>query len=274
MNNSEKIRELFSSTQVQIIALILFGCISIFYYFMTSASYSLTEANNIYHEGERASSIEQRNSAFNKALALYMESDKKYDPVYGNGKIYYNIANTFFQLEEYPSAILYYYRSLRLRPGDRNISDNLDQALKKMEIVPQKESFSVKEIFFLHHYISLPGRLQVFFLFSLLGFICLSFYILGKKPLLKYGTVIFLVLAGFFLPGILYSLFLQNTEGVVMSPTAIYRGSGKQFAKVIETPLKAGLKVSVLESDDKGEWLKIEDEKTIGYVESSSVRLI
>ena len=51
-----------------------------------------------------------------------------------NDDIFYNIGNCYFRLNEYPHAILNYYKALKINPQHSNAKDNLQISLDKVGI--------------------------------------------------------------------------------------------------------------------------------------------
>lgn len=245
-----------------------------FYFFYQSSSNDVKEANNSYKEGESSTTVSIRKAAFNHALELYLELENHFQPEFGNGKLYFNIANTYFQLEEYPLAILYYYRASALSPYDKTIQDNLSIALSKVHVQNKAEKTPFKTIFFFHNLLPLPIRFQIFFIFSLVALIMFSMWFWGFNKKLKLGALFFLSISIIMFFSLLYSYFLENPSAIIIKPTSLYRGAGTQFAKVSDIPVEAGSKVTVLQVDEDGEWLKIEENNTIGFVQSNSIKII
>lgn len=66
------------------------------------------------------------------AAGEYAAALADYEAILNDGKhsaaLYYNLANTYFKLEQLGRAILYYNRALRLSPADEDIRHNLEYA--------------------------------------------------------------------------------------------------------------------------------------------------
>ncbi len=237
----------------------------------------LNKALLSYQKGENGKSVAERKQGFNAALDSYTQLEKKYKPCYGTGKLYYNLANTYFQLGEYPTAILYYYRAYNLMPRDPEVQHNLDTALEKLHLTKVESVSPIKSLFFFHTYFSLPERLIIFFYLGLALLVLFSMWIWfpAIKFLLKYAII--LICIGYFLLflSLLYSRYIEPLEGVLVKSSFLYRDKGKQYAKVLDSPSLAGLKVQILDVQAKGAWLKIlTPDGTLGYVPAESLRLI
>lgn len=236
---------------------------------------SLEEANESYLIGEKSSLPQEKEIAFNKSLEKFLYLEKKYQPIYGDGKLYYDIANCYFQLSEYPMAALYYYKALFLRPLDNYVFENLNITLKKLNLPIKEEDTFLKKIFFFHNLIALPQKLQIFSLIMLLFWISLSFYLWRPSLLKRNVSISFFILSFVLFLSLAFSYFYEYSEGVLMKASYFYKGEGNQFSKVIDNPLQAGSKIRIIESNLSGNWLKIEDQEgKVGFIESEKVRLI
>jgi tetratricopeptide (TPR) repeat protein len=235
----------------------------------------LQKAYAEYVKGETAAALGERQDAFNRALALYTSFESEYQPAFGNGKLYFNIANSYYQVSEYPWAILYYYRAHALMPRSKKVADNLEIALKKLRISPKEKKSVFNKIFFFHTDLSLPERLRAFFILSLFGILFSSLYIWKNKQWLKRGAILAAILSGVVLCSLGYSHYIAATEGVMVKSSALYRDAGPQYAKVVEEPILSGVKVEILDTAEGGKWLKIfTPEGILGYVPQESIRII
>ena len=73
----------------------------------------LTKANSLYNE-----------NAFDSALAVYKDIT---DQGYSSATLYYNIGNTYYKLRNYPLAIYYYEKSLKLEPNNEDTQHNIEK---------------------------------------------------------------------------------------------------------------------------------------------------
>lgn len=232
------------------------------------------QADSAYRQGEKAQTLSERQKSFNQALNLYLQAEEQYQPKYGNGKLYLNIGNTFFQLEEYPQAILYYYRAQTLLPRNRQVDHNLNLALSKQGVSESSPSTGMwSYLFFFHNFISLPERLQLFGILTLLLLFGISFYVWKRQ----YKKWIYILVAIWLLIlfSIAYSRFFAPIEGVITHTTLLYRDAGREYAPVSEKPIRAGIKVKILNVLDKGEWLKVvTNTGEVGYLPYENLTII
>ncbi|MEC7839238.1 MAG: tetratricopeptide repeat protein [Chlamydiota bacterium] len=270
-----KIKRFLSHPYAVTTAFFLFFIGVYLHFYYQSAANQVAESNQNYFDAEAATTIAARKNQFNSALEGYLKMEQTYDPRFGNGKLYYNIGNTYYQLEEYPLAVLYYYRAKHLRPFDSHVKTNLNVALSKLELPPAKENSAIAHIFFFHVLLPLPVRLQLFFMIALSAVITISINVWKPTKKIKNAAIILGAMTTFLFLSLMYTYFLENPEAVVVKSTSMYRGAGKQFAPVNENLLKAGSKVVLLQSDQEGQWLKVEDENdVVGFVPHSNLRVI
>jgi tetratricopeptide (TPR) repeat protein len=237
----------------------------------------LDQALTAYRQGEKGTTLASRKEGFNRALEIYSQMEKQYQPCMSSGKLFYNLANTYFQLGEYPMAILNYYKSLRLQPRDENVKHNLEVSLDKLNLSRPEPPSDIQKIFFFHTYFSLPERLQLFSYFglTLLATSLLMIAYLQSRPYLKYVVSIIGVLCLILAFSLLYTRYLEPLQGVIVKATYVYRDKGKEYATTSNTPASAGIKVDILDVQSQGQWIKIlTPDGTIGYVPEDAIRII
>ncbi len=262
------------SLVIWVLALALVGAFATAF-FMHTGEDRHVEAFRAYREGEKAKTPVEREDAFRRSLSLYKQLSIDYPAPHGTGALYYNIANTYFQLGQYPASVLYYYKALKLDPWNDQAWGNLQVALRKLQQDPPAERSIWTTILTPSLGLSEPQRFQMFFYFSLAVLILASCYIWKGIPSLKMyawlaGICAILMLASLFL-----STFVEPTEAVVLRPTLIYRDAGKQYARVLETPLPEGMKLEVIDLVDEGRWAKVRTAQgTLGYVPVDRIGVI
>lgn len=235
----------------------------------------LRDAEASYRKGEAATSIGERQEAFNKSLATYLKFEKIYKPEYSNGKLYYNIANNYYQLGEYPTAAYYYWKAYRLAPREANVKSNLDTTNRKLGVAPVSDDSVFRKVLFWHYDFSLPERLQAFFVSIVLLLIAASAYVWSPKAWIKTAIFILSLISLVLLVSVFHSRYIANVEGVLIKATPLYRDAGTQYAKVSPEPLTPGSKVDVLDIVQNGTWLKINTpDGTLGYVPYDAARLL
>lgn len=263
-----------------LILIVIAGALSLVVSFTTSFFQEdptplLEEAYASYNAAEKTSNMVERQKLFNQSLKLYSELEEEYQPRNGNGRLYYNIGNAFYQLEAYPWAILNYYHARDLSPRDERVELSLRRALAKLNLPPDQESTPFESIFFAHTQLSLQERIQLFFLLAVLAVAAFSVYIWTEKRLWRSVGIVFSLITVALMLSLAYSYYAAPIEGVLIRSTLLYRDAGTQYAPVSEDPAPSGQKLSVLGVGAGGRWFKVEtSERTVGFVPAESLRLI
>lgn len=248
---------------------------TLFLLVFSTAAWSFEDtALQAYREGELAKTVHDRTEAFNRALKIYSEWDEKNQPDFGNGKLFYNLANTFYQLEEYPWAVYNYYRSLKLQPLDEPTKSNLKATETKLGVINPKTQ-TIASYLFLESILSLPQRQQLFFFFTVITFLVASAWLWTSRRVFK-GLFYALALISLFLfCSLVHTRYFSPIEGIIVQAGVLYRDAGEQYAKVTEHPILPGTKVQVIDVLEQGTWLKvITPTNQVGYVQNSLIRII
>jgi tetratricopeptide (TPR) repeat protein len=232
------------------------------------------QAEESYRNGESATTIFARKEAFNSALTLFLQLENEYKPDFGNGKLSFNTGNTYFQLGEYPLALLYYKRAQQLMPRSDLVKRNLLQTYQKLNLPPQNRS-GLLHTLSLAPWISLPERLQLFFIAALLTLFSACMWLWTKKKWLANISIITLFLSVPLLLNLVLTYYLSPIEAILIQSTDLHRDAGKEYAKVSEQPLPPGSTLEVVGTSPNGKWVKVFlPNKEFGYVPSDTIRLI
>ncbi len=228
---------------------------------------SLTEAHKAYQQGEAAQTIAEREIHFNQALKLYLENEKPH------GKMYYNIGNCYYQLNQPGMAIWYYQKAEKLLPRDHKIEQNLAKAKEQVKAPFHKEYEIKKRLLFWQYFLSPQERSIAFIALSLITFILSSSYIWLKKKGLKYLTIAFCLMT--FVMGTALSQFdLKEKTGIFIQPSLLRCDAGMQYKAVDQNLIPIGEIFKVLELSEDGSWVKVKvSQNKKGYVNSELVRL-
>jgi len=257
------------------------GIFFIFISYLTVAQFNtaaekLENASRYYLKGEEASTIAARQDAFNASLAIYQNLNTEYAPTSGNGKLYYNMANSYFQLQHYPLALLYYSRAKTLMPRDNKVEVNLNITKEKLGLPKNKEKdFLLNKLFFFQNRFSIPEQLEILFASTIITFLLGSLFIWIKAPLLKPFIAAFVIVIAFTLANLFYAQFILPSYTIALKSSFLYMDAGFQYAKVQNDPLPPGTKITVLKVIHAGRWIKVETEEgIIGYIPGDSVEII
>lgn len=229
----------------------------------------ISEASYSYRLGEKATNYYTQKQAFNRSLYFYSLAEQK---LKDQSSLERAIGDCYFQLGEYPWAILYYQRVLKSDPGNSATQSHLQNAQQKLGLILQPLfSFNRNPI---STFFSTYSQKLLFFTL-LVTFLLVACRIWFSSPLISKLTLCSL---GLMLVLFSYNLFLyfsSSMEGIIVTSTAIYRMADKNQSQAIIHPLPAGSKVKVLQITSDGEWLKIDDlTGLVGYIPIETFRII
>jgi len=144
----------------------------------------LNEANTTFQQGNAiANNAARAEELYSKAILLY---EKIIDQGrVRNAKLYYNLGNAYFLVDDIGRAILNYRRALHLDPSDVNLRNNLafarSQRLDKVSVETEKRV--LETLFFWHYDFSLRTKfLLACLFFAGLGVTATLIVWLGRGP--------------------------------------------------------------------------------------------
>lgn len=224
------------------------------------------EGNNLYSQGKFQEALDKYHKIEEEGLASDM--------------LYFNIANSYFKLNRYGKAILYYERALTLNPSDRDIRHNLSLT----------NSFIVDNIDTLPEFILKTWMRDVNYLLSANQWTYLSLFIFALSALFmllfRYGPSQIIRKSSFFMSAlsmivavimILFAVnqrkaFVKDNAAVVMSAVSTIRSSPDNSGNTLFI-LHEGTKVILLER--LGSWRRIElSDGRQGWVPESDIEVI
>ncbi|MDZ7859124.1 MAG: tetratricopeptide repeat protein [Candidatus Krumholzibacteriota bacterium] len=178
-----------------------------------------------------------------------------------NGKIYYNIGNAYFRLDDLGRAILNYKRAALYIPNDDNLTRNLKYARsrRKNKIEEKERERVFKTLFFLHYDLPYSVRFIVFSAFFALVWLAASVYIFIRSGKLKIVIIVFAVLGGAFFASLMIEKinFTASPEGVIIvDDTVARKGDAETYQPSFTDPLSVGTEFELIE--DRGRWWQIE----------------
>ena len=178
-----------------------------------------------------------------------------------NGKLFYNIGNINFLLQDSGRAILNYRRAEQFIPNDPNLVKNLayarDIRQDKLEIKDQRKI--QQTLFFFHYDIGTKTRLVLFGISYVLFWIFAGLKIFSRRPYTSWMLSISLFFTLLFGASLYIERHQSTTslEGVILDPEVIARqGDADSYQASFEDPLHAGTEFMLLE--DRGAWWQIE----------------
>jgi len=239
--------------------------------FISLTSLSLADtAEDLYKKGEKTSSISERNQYFNESLQHYLREIPNHTP----GSVsHYNIANCYFQLQQYPLAIYHYNQTLAYHPRLKIAQKNLEIALQKAGLESASED-SLKSILLTPFVkLSLQEKSLISALLIILATISLSCYIWKRCPFLLNISKILSIILIIFTSSIIYDRYIAPPYGILLNPAIPKHEAGEQYIDNSEKPLLAGSRVKVL--DLKNEWVEISYKKEAkGFIKLDQLKLI
>lgn len=184
-----------------------------------------------------------------------------------NGRLFYNLGNIHFLLDDIGRAVLNYRRAEQYIPNDPNLAKNLAYARSmrrdKLEINEQEKI--LQTLFFFHYDLGTRTRLILFGI-SYFGFwLFAGIRIFSRRPFTSWGLGVALLFSLLF--GI--SLFMEgrqsaaSREGVILDAEIVARqGDADSYQPSFEEPLHAGTEF-VLREVRSGWWqIELPDGRT------------
>ncbi|MDP1835532.1 MAG: SH3 domain-containing protein [Chlamydiales bacterium] len=231
----------------------------------------LKRAYESYMAGETATTVGEREQHFNRALRLYTQLEA--EP--GNGRLFYDIGNTYFQLEQYGWSILYYLRAQRLLPRDDRVQFHLTLAQAQQHLPIDPDDKWKNRLFYWHMKLSQSERIQLFVGLAAITALLASFLIWRRSETVKIVTGITTVCSLLVLGSVLYYQYFAPVEGVVVKAFGLYHGPSEDYALVSDEPFTPGTQLTVENVVENGQWLKVETSSgRQGYIPSDVFRLI
>lgn len=218
-----------------------------------------------------------------QAKDIYRKSAMRYERIMReggirNGKLYYNLGNTYFRMKDIGRAILNYRRAEQYIPNDPNLKQNLRYARKMRldEIEEKQETKVLKTLFFWHYDLPTKTRVVGFSICFVLLWIFAAIRIFIKKSYITWNIMSAAALALIFAGSLMADeLSLRRIRpGVIITQEIIARkGNSETYEPSFKDPLHSGTEFSLIE--DRGDWYHIEltDARTC-WVVSKDVELV
>ncbi len=221
---------------------------------------------------QELSASEKYNSGDYLGAAQIYQSQAEENP--SDPYLLYNLANSYFKSGDTDKALVYYLRSFRLLPRDKDIRHNLAFAMQStgQKLVPDGMPDAV---FVLYNWFSLSELRGLCALFAWLSAILWGIYFFaGKKNSVNISAIVCSCLFVFF--GIWMSVRTPGDSqkiAVVTVPRAELRsGPGDNFPVSLSVPRAH---ILIIE-DSKGDWdrVNLKDSQSSGWVLKKSIEEI
>ena len=239
----------------------------------SSKAADINHYQNIIAEGN----IFYENDQWNEALQQYKSV---YDAGYVAPGLFYNIANTYYKLKQYPEAILFYEKALKLDPNDADAKFNLEIANEQIvdKIEPLPTLFYEQWISSFENTFSADGWSVFTVIFFWITIFTALSYLLTQSVLIKKLSFLAVIFAVVFTVVGLW-LAINQHQRVTNTQTAIVFSD---VVNVMSEPsekstrlfvVHEGLKVNVL--DQLNGWYKVSLQNgSIGWIPSESSQSI
>ena len=225
--------------------------------------------------------FEGGNAAYNEGN--YEQALTMYENIVESGMesaaLYYNMGNTYYKMKEYPHAILYYEKALKLDPGNEDIRTNLEIAnlavVDKINEIPQ--SFISRWWNGLKSSFSVDGWAWISVASFAMLLLCLFLFFMARRTgLRKAGFFVGLLMVVCLSLSLVFAIGKQRDlnrqdEAIIMTPTVTAKSSPSE--KGIDLfVLHEGTKVRVL--DAASEWCKIRiADGSVGWLQAKDMEV-
>lgn len=245
--------------------------IFLFAVFMVNALWAQQElfdkGNKAYQEGN-----------YNLALQSYQEllQEDKF-----SAELYYNTGLSYYQLENWPYAILYFEKAFKVNPRLNGVKESLEFAKSNLpeQVVPIPDFFLTRWWNSFVYLSSVGIWTSIHMLFLFLVVTGISFWLISKNLLhKKYGFFVGIVSFCFSLICLLAAHSRENQltnsgEGIVIVPSKVSLLKAPDTKSPEVSPLYGGERVEVL--DELGDWKKVElEDREEGWIKADWMKEI
>ncbi len=220
-----------------------------------------SEGKGLFHE---ANEISIKNPQ--QARELYAKAALRFERIareggVENGRLYYNIGNAHFRMNDIGRAILNYRKAQQYIPNDANLQQNLDYARKRRidRLEQTQKARAMRAVFFWHYDFSAKSRSAIFLISFLLVWGAAAARLFFPRPFLKWVIGVSAVLSLLFLASLIAELAQLNSlrPGVVIARETVARkGDSETYEQSFKEPLHAGAEFILIE--DRGDWKHVE----------------
>lgn len=241
-------------------------------------------------QAQLSSTFERAQRAFEQAVAStdpatahghYRQAVAAYEQLLAagvsNAKLYYNLGNAYFRLNDLGQAILQYRRGLRLEPGNRRLQANLSYARsRRVDQIERSDRQALwARVLFWQDDLSLQTQWSCVLLGYGIAWLCALAHRLWRRPAWLWGLGIAACASGLFALTAWSTHTYHTTAriGVIVADEAVLRkGNGESYTPQLPQPLHAGTECEILET--RGTWLSIRLENgTSGWLRRDAVAL-
>lgn len=232
--------------------------------------------------GDDAQVIDKANKAYSDGH--YADAIELYEQLINNGlessELYYNLGNSYFKINDLPSAILYYEKAIKLDPADEDVTFNLKVANSmipdKIEEVPvmfyKRWWNSIYDLFGANTWAKLSVICLIAFLIMLAIYFAGNSYFI-KKTFFWFALIFFVfTIFSFSFSFQKYNTSVDTKEAIVFDPTITVKSSPDE-GSIDLFVIHEGTKLTIIEHI--GDWYEIRIANgSVGWLPVSSIKPI
>jgi tetratricopeptide (TPR) repeat protein len=222
------------------------------------------KANQLYEEGK-----------YTEALNHYLEIEK----ARSHWKVYYNIGNCYYKLNQPVRAKVYYLKARRLAPFEPSIQKNIEIVNKLLidKVLSPKPDFISRMLMRIESIVSL-NILSITLLLLIVIFNGFVFMLIKKRKnrFILYGVSFSLILAVLFAGYHIHRVNKYNRRNiaVIIKKDAQLR-SGPGENNTVLFKVNPGLEVKIIDQGVNKKWLQVSASSEIaGWIEAESLEQI
>lgn len=213
----------------------------------------------------------------------FSEAIDKFNKIAGNGvvngKLYYNLGNSYLKNNELGMAILWYERAMRLNPDDPDLKFNYQYAGSLVK--DQKEGSDItlaRILFFWRHYLKATTIQAVAIILNCLLWILVTAMLLNNRGIIKYSFRAYVIpvfcLSVIFTLTVFYNFYENRYDHhAIIIPEKVHVRSGLSGDSTELFILHSGTKVRV-EEEGENHYKIFFSEGKIGWVTKADAALI
>jgi tetratricopeptide (TPR) repeat protein len=239
----------------------------------------LSEGQQLFQQASNTEDGERARLLYQKALYRFervIEEGKG-----GNGKLFYNIGNTYYRLGDTGRAILFYRRAQLFIPADPNLKHNLRYVRsQRVDLIPSRQESKVFRTLFIWHYSFPPLGKFSLFIAAFWGICLFTAHALLQPDQRKRWKGMFLAaLCGIALM-MLVSLVTDEIrlrtrkDGVITAEEVVARkGDGIAYQRSFVDPLHQGTEFKLREERAGWYYIELTDGRT-GWIPASAAEMV
>jgi len=234
----------------------------------TAQSLDQTAIENLYAEGNAFFRKANDAAAINREQSydLYQKAALRFERIaqegnVANGKLFYNIGNCYFRMNDLGRTILNYRRAQRHIPNDQNLLQNLEYARARRQdrVETRQRTRVLKTLFFWHYDLSTRARTFLFTIAFVAGWILAALRLFWRRGALQWGLVSAFIIASCLLGSLLIQewTWLRTQSGVVLNKEVVARkGDSETYEPSFKEPLHPGTEFTLIEK--RSDWYHVE----------------